>query len=81
MQVLEFSSTVNVVAWKVLFNTFWLSKKEYKSVSSEKLKVIYIKWFLSHGIITINIRLCRMHFQSSYSANELASERLLRRLI
>ena len=40
VQVLEFSSTVNVVAWKVLFNTFWLSKTEYKSISSEKLKVI-----------------------------------------
>ena len=31
VQVLEFSSTVNVVAWKVLFNTFWLSKTDDKS--------------------------------------------------
>ena len=30
-KVLEFSSTLNVVAWKVFFDAFWLSKTEYKS--------------------------------------------------
>ena len=28
---LEFSSTLNVVAWKEFFDAFWLSKTEYKS--------------------------------------------------
>ena len=30
-EVLEFSSTLNVVAWKVFFDAFWLSKTEYES--------------------------------------------------
>ena len=30
-KVLEFSSTLNVVAWKVFFDAFWLSKTEYES--------------------------------------------------
>ena len=30
-KVLEFSSTLNVVAWKVCFDAFWLSRTEYKS--------------------------------------------------
>ena len=29
--VVEFSSTMNVVAWKEFFDAFWLSKTEYKS--------------------------------------------------
>ena len=29
-KVLEFSSSVNVVAWKVFFDAFWLSKTEYE---------------------------------------------------
>ena len=30
-KVLEFSSTLNVVAWKEFFDAFWLSETEYKS--------------------------------------------------
>ena len=30
-EVLEFSSTLNVAAWKVFFYAFWLSKTEYES--------------------------------------------------
>ena len=30
-EVLEFSSTLNVAAWKVFFDAFWLSKTEYES--------------------------------------------------
>ena len=30
-KVLEFSSTLNVVAWKVVSDAFWLSKTEYES--------------------------------------------------
>ena len=31
VQVLEFTSTLNVVDWKEFFDAFWLSKTEYKS--------------------------------------------------
>ena len=31
LKLLEFSSTLNVVAWKVCFDAFWLSRTEYKS--------------------------------------------------
>ena len=31
LKVLEFSSALNVVAWKVFFYGFWLSKTEYES--------------------------------------------------
>ena len=31
LKPLEFSSTLNVVAWKVCFDAFWLSRAEYKS--------------------------------------------------
>ena len=34
-KVLEFSSTLNVVARKEFFDAFWLSKTEYKSYLSE----------------------------------------------
>ena len=50
-KVLEFSSTLNVVAWKDFFDAFWLSKTEYKSLSSESLKVIYIKCSMFYAII------------------------------
>ena len=35
LEVLEFSSTLNVVAWKVFVDAFWLSKTEYKSLLRE----------------------------------------------
>ena len=41
-KVLEFSSTLNVVASKEFFEAFWLSKTNINH-SSENLKVIYIK--------------------------------------
>ena len=30
-ELIEFSSTLNLVGWKVFFDAFWLSKTEYKS--------------------------------------------------
>ena len=42
-KVLDFSSPLNVGAWKVFFIAFWLSNMSH---SSQKLKVIYIKRFL-----------------------------------
>ena len=42
LKILEFSSTLNVVAWKVFFNAFCLPRQNMTH-SSEKLKVIYIK--------------------------------------
>ena len=40
----EFSSTLNVVAWKVFFDAFSLSKnRQNMNHSSQNLKVIYTK--------------------------------------
>ena len=35
LKVLEFSSTLSEVPWKVFFDAFWLSKTEYKSFVRE----------------------------------------------
>ena len=45
-KVLEFSLTLIIVAWKELFDAFWLSKAEYKSKLREFKgylhKVLYV---------------------------------------
>ena len=50
MQVLEFFSTSNVVAWKVIFDEFLLSKQNMNH-NSEHLKVIYTKCSIFYAII------------------------------
>ena len=50
MQVLEFSSALNVVAWKVFLMLFGCQRRNIKH-SSEKLMLIYIKRVLFYAII------------------------------
>ena len=56
-KVLEFSSTLNVVVWKVFCNAFWLSKT-LMTHSWEELKVIYTKHFcfMQELHVTISFR-------------------------
>ena len=57
--VLEFSSPLNVVAWKVLFDAFWLSKTGCESsISCSRFYICYmhvVTWKLSlEGMLSLN---------------------------
>ena len=59
MQVLEFSSTLNLVAWNISLLMFFACPKEninYKKCSSEKLLVIYVKRLLFHARINFQFK-------------------------
>ena len=43
------------MAWKVVFDVFWLSKKEYESYS-ENLKVIYTKCSMFYAIVNYQFK-------------------------
>ena len=55
MQVLEFSSTLNVVAWKVFLMLFGCLRQNINH-SSENLKVIYIKCSMFYAIISYQFK-------------------------
>ena len=54
-KVLEFSSTLNVVAWKVFLMLFGCPRQKMKC-SSENLKVIYTKCLIFYVIINYQFR-------------------------
>ena len=55
MQVLEFSSTLNVVAWKVFFDAFGCPRQN-RNHSSENLKVIYINCSMFYAVINYQFK-------------------------
>ena len=55
MQVLEFSSTLNVVAWKVFLMLFGCPRQNMNH-SSENLKVIYTKCSMFYAIINYQFK-------------------------
>ena len=55
MQVLEFLSTSNVVAWKVFFDAFYYPRQNM-SHNSEHLKVIYTKCSIFYAIINYQFK-------------------------
>ena len=70
MQVLEFSSTLNVVAWEVFLILFGCLRQDINH-SSENLKVIYIKCSLFYPIINYQ-------FKTSELKNE---EKLVKQIV
>ena len=53
--MLEFSSTLNVVAWKVFFDASGCPRQNINH-SSENLKVIYIKCSMFYAIINYQFK-------------------------
>ena len=59
-KVLEFSSTLNDVAWKEFFLMLFGCPRQTKNHSSENLKVIYIKYWKLYAIINYQFKTSEM---------------------
>ena len=55
-KVLEFSSTLNVVAWKEFFDAFRLCVRQNVNHSSENLNFIYIKYSMFYAMINYHLK-------------------------
>ena len=76
MQVLEFSSTLNVVAWEVFLILFGCLRQNINH-SSENLKVIYIKCSMFYAIINYQVKTSELKNLEAGEANSSSLKVLL----